>query len=583
MNTIEKKIVFFIFLSVQSLFLRAQDISLDWVGIFKGNINEARATDINQNNEIAVVGSLIGTVDFNPGIGVNNLTNPGGSVASYVCKLDSNGNYMWAQRFVGPDGSFDAYDVKYDSNGNIIICGSFFGTLDFDNSNGVLNLTSSGSSDAVVLKLDANGNFLWAKFIGSASYEYFKGLILDFSSNIYVTGTFSGVVDFDPNSGIENRTANGDAAFVLKLNPSGNFVFVSCIIGDGSQNMFWNINDIEITSVGQLVVTGKFNGVADFDPGLSANYLSSSTISDSWGNQTFNHDIFIWNIDLNGDFVWVKQIEAASITAINELLIDQNDNIYGIGSITDTTDLDPSNSIFIANVSSQQDFLLRLTPNGDFIDAFLIPSEMSCQAVLDSQNNLYISGAYQNTQPEFVIGSDTITLNSIDDLDVFLLKKDSNMDNLWVKSFGGIGQQQVSNLYIDLFGNLLMSAALIGKMDFDPSSGVYIDSSSTWNSYVAKYNPCISSQLTINAVTCYNYVLNGLTYTSSGQYTQLLQNAAGCDSTITLNLTIKNSSTSSITEVACNSFTVPDGQVSHKPECIRQLFPIVFNVTVSLL
>ncbi len=75
MNTIEKKIVFFIFLSVQSLFLRAQDISLDWVGIFKGNINEARATDINQNNEIAVVGSLIGTVDFNPGIGVNNLTN----------------------------------------------------------------------------------------------------------------------------------------------------------------------------------------------------------------------------------------------------------------------------------------------------------------------------------------------------------------------------------------------------------------------------------------------------------------------------------------------------------------------------
>lgn len=35
-----------------------------------------------------------------------------------------------------------------------------------------------------------------------------------------------------------------------------------------------------------------------------------------------------------------------------------------------------------------------------------------------------------------------------------------------------------------------------------------------------------------------SYTLNGITYTQSGTYTQTLTNAAGCDSTITLNLTL---------------------------------------------
>ncbi|MBC8643792.1 hypothetical protein H9W95_06360 [Flavobacterium lindanitolerans] len=49
--------------------------------------------------------------------------------------------------------------------------------------------------------------------------------------------------------------------------------------------------------------------------------------------------------------------------------------------------------------------------------------------------------------------------------------------------------------------------------------------------------------------------VNGTTYTTSGTYTHVTTNASGCTNTATLNLTINNSTTSSITETACDSYT----------------------------
>ncbi len=61
---------------------------------------------------------------------------------------------------------------------------------------------------------------------------------------------------------------------------------------------------------------------------------------------------------------------------------------------------------------------------------------------------------------------------------------------------------------------------------------------------------------TLTVTSCGNYTLNTETYTTAGTYTQVIDNVAGCDSTITLNLTINQPSTNSITETACGSFTL---------------------------
>ncbi|MBL0913917.1 MAG: hypothetical protein IBJ09_16245, partial [Bacteroidia bacterium] len=60
----------------------------------------------------------------------------------------------------------------------------------------------------------------------------------------------------------------------------------------------------------------------------------------------------------------------------------------------------------------------------------------------------------------------------------------------------------------------------------------------------------------LNISSCDAYTLNGQTYTASGTYTQLLTNAAGCDSTLTLNLTIRNSTSSVLSATACDAYTL---------------------------
>ncbi len=86
------------------------------------------------------------------------------------------------------------------------------------------------------------------------------------------------------------------------------------------------------------------------------------------------------------------------------------------------------------------------------------------------------------------------------------------------------------------------------------TSGIYIDSV-TSNELHLTINNSTTSSVTETACDSYTWAANGTTYTTSGTYTHVTTNASGCTNTATLNLTINNSTTSSITETACDSYT----------------------------
>ncbi len=68
---------------------------------------------------------------------------------------------------------------------------------------------------------------------------------------------------------------------------------------------------------------------------------------------------------------------------------------------------------------------------------------------------------------------------------------------------------------------------------------------------------------TFNATGCGSYVwaLNGQTYNTAGMYTHTIPNSVGCDSVVTLNLTMGQANTGIDTQVACETFTWIDGVV----------------------
>ena len=68
-------------------------------------------------------------------------------------------------------------------------------------------------------------------------------------------------------------------------------------------------------------------------------------------------------------------------------------------------------------------------------------------------------------------------------------------------------------------------------------------------------NNSTASALTNSACDNYTWLANGVTYTTSGTYTNTSLNSAGCMNTATLNLTINNSNSTSSSISACNSYT----------------------------
>jgi large repetitive protein len=99
--------------------------------------------------------------------------------------------------------------------------GYFQGTVDFDSGTGTFNLTSAGSGDIFVEKLDVNGNFVWAKNMGGTGSDEGYSITVDASGNVYTMGRFEGTVDFDPGSGTFSLTSAGSAdIFVQKLEGS---------------------------------------------------------------------------------------------------------------------------------------------------------------------------------------------------------------------------------------------------------------------------------------------------------------------------------------------------------------------------
>ena len=89
-----------------------------------------------------------------------------------------------------------------------------------------------------------------------------------------------------------------------------------------------------------------------------------------------------------------------------------------------------------------------------------------------------------------------------------------------------------------------------------------INNSVIGDGYTAKYSTCINSSNTITTSNCETYTApDGQIFTNSGTYNVTIPNKAGCDSLITINLTIKHNTLNTITTANCETYTAPNGQV----------------------
>ena len=253
--------------------------------------DEGYSIGVDSSGNVYTTGYFNGTVDFDPGAGVTNLTSAGGN-DSFVLKLDSLGNFVWAKGLGGTAADVGR-TIAVDSSGHVYTAGYFIGRADFDPGAGQANLTSASGSggsdrDVFVSKLDSSGNFVWAKGLGGTAADESNSIAVDSSGNVYTTGFFNGIADFDPGAGEANLTsAGGNDSFISKLDSSGNFVWAKRLGGTSSDLGY----PIAVDSSGNVYTSGSFQGTVDFDPGAGEANLTS----------VGSNDVFVLKLTPSGE------------------------------------------------------------------------------------------------------------------------------------------------------------------------------------------------------------------------------------------------------------------------------------------
>ena len=177
---------------------------------------------LNAAEETYLAGTFEGTVDFDPGVEVYELTS-NGYRDIFVAKLDAAGNLLWAKG-MGGELYEDVIAATLDPQGEVLLTGEFSGTVDFDPGMDIYQLTTNGSWDFFVQKLSADGDFRWANAAGGPFIDRGTAITTDSSGNVYLAGIYSGdAVDFDPGSATHTLSTGEDVEdiFFLKLAPDG--------------------------------------------------------------------------------------------------------------------------------------------------------------------------------------------------------------------------------------------------------------------------------------------------------------------------------------------------------------------------
>ncbi len=464
------------------------DTSADATSVSSNSV----CTDLDGN--VYTTGNFKGRVDFDPGADSTILDSDGYNHI-FIQKLAPNGNLLWAASMGGSttltNGSTSSYGlaITTDTDGNVYVTGSFMGTADFDPGPGIANLTAppgQNSIDIFVLKLDTDGNYIWAKHMNGIFIESGRAISTDPIGNVYITGLYRLTVDFDPGPDVASLTAVGsiDDVFVVKLDADGNYQWAISIGSEFYDAGLGIAND----EYGNVYTTGYYSGKVDFDPGPDSLFLNSN-----------RQDIFIQKLDTDGNLLWAKTFEGRPLgdDLGRSVIVDDENNVYLAGSFSQELDADPGPN---STTLTGSDFLIKLNSAGDFLwgtpinRAAVFPKRNSI--AIDAENNIYTVG-YIFGITDFDPGPDSLLFGEANTVKGFIQKFDTDGNVVWVD----IIAPRAESISIDSACNIFVYGEEADTIDFDPGPDTYYLTQS--GTYIAKFSGACDEVVNVEEPTIF--------------------------------------------------------------------------------
>ena len=443
-----KKLLIILTLLILSSMVFGQHYIFDSV-LQNGGIGSDFTYDVcvDANGYKYITGKYNGTIDFGYGISITPIHN----YDIFVAKFNQNNEIQWAQSFGGYSAD-EGRTVSVDADGNVIVTASFFATVTF----GSDTLFSHGNFDVVIVKFDANGNYLWMKQIYTNNQDKTSDMQIDSDGNYIIVGYYgNNAIDTLRYEGLEIVSNGEREIFVLKTDNNGNPIWG--VTGGGTDNDY--PSGLVVDGSNNIYFTGYY---------LNVNTTFGATVLPNLGGK----DVFIAKINSAGEYQWAVAAtgpgddEAKGIEYVYHGT-NVPAEILVTGFFTDTLYVGPSATLH-ESVGGRDIFVLAYTDAGDYEGEFLYGKDaddegVAINSIKGAGGDYYISGL---TKSNLISNGDTLLNYGLRDIFVMKINQDSL---IWAKNYGGASDDYINSACIDdngifyLAGNFKSSPA-----KFDP-------------------------------------------------------------------------------------------------------------------
>jgi hypothetical protein len=489
-----KKLLILYFLITLNFSLAAQN--LQWAkSIGSTKADRARSIALDANGNQYITGYFEGTVDFDPGLNVQNLISANNQTSdAYILKLDPQGNFLWVKQ-IGGSFNQQGTSIALDSKGDVYIVGLYSWTIDFDPGPGTYTMTNPvfNEYNTFVLKLDGSGNFIWAKQCYGNTAKTDTQIKIDSNDNLYIAGCFTSLVDFDPGPSTFQLFASGDVdVFITKWDSNGNFLWAK----QWGNNVFNAdiFRSFDIDANANVYLVANFQDTIDLDPGPALQYAIT--------NNSIAAYSFVCKLNSTGNFAWAKVLEGDyNLTGYknegySSIYVEPSGSLYLSGAFQGTVDCDPGPAINTLSTTGLIAILTKLDTQGNFLWNKEFPGSIdimyyTTQVTGDTQGGLYFSGSFMGTI-DFDPGTSIHLLSAYGFNDVFCCKYNSSGDFIWAAQIGGTANEFVYDAVCDALGNIYLVGDYYSTCDFDPGPSSYNSTSNGLTDiYVQKMNTSV--------------------------------------------------------------------------------------------
>ena len=362
-------------------------------------------------------------------------------------------------------GVYDGWVIRVDANGNKV-WDRTLGTTDPDVLNSAVELSDGtillggniqkiNNSDYWLINLDAQGNVLWQKTVGGANEDALKKIILLPNDEFLVAGASSSGISGD-------RTAaskGGTDYWVLKFDHEGNIIWDKAFGGRLSDNL----EDMIALSDGSFLLGGSSTSDASGDKTEDNRTLSTSTSS-------FD-DYWLVKMNDQGDKVWDKTIGGTELDYLRSML-ELPDGSMLIGGFSHSPEgAEKSENVRGTFPPSPDYWLVRLNDQGDKIwDKTLggASDDRLATMALTKDGN-FILGGTSFSSKGFEKSEDS---KGVSDFWIIQFRNDFQAANSEVQIFDADTQQSIQTLQdgdeiqLESVGTDFFSLALGEKSDF---------------------------------------------------------------------------------------------------------------------